>query len=370
MGKTIVSFVAKYKLYHLVFWFCYHYFWWSLTSGSMVEAAQNILFSDYSTKFIFYVVMQALGVYFNLYYLIPRFLQNGKYLVYMPALIITVILASAGIVGGYFVNALIVNIPFEELFYLPPSKAYELFKNNALPSTIASTTLAMSIKLAKNWITAEKRKNIIEKEKLQTELKFLRSQFNPHFLFNTINSIFVLIHKDQNKASNSLAKFSELLRYQLYDCNEPYISLKSELNYLENFIELQRLRQDKTNFELIVELDKTSGHNLQIAPFILMPFVENAFKHVSHHKSSKNWIHIKLSVCETMLVFKIENSRNHLEVSRENDSSGIGLNNIKRRLELLYPNVYAMDIVKNNSHYKVQLQLQLEEMQTEINQIA
>ena len=121
----------------------------------MLEAAQNIMYSHYTTKFLFYVIMQALGVYFNLYYLIPKFLQKGNYLTYIPALLLTVLLTSAGIIGGYFVNAAIVNIPFEELFYTPPSNFFELFKNNALPSTLASMTLAMSIKLTKNWIASE-----------------------------------------------------------------------------------------------------------------------------------------------------------------------------------------------------------------------
>ncbi|MEM1258848.1 MAG: histidine kinase, partial [Bacteroidota bacterium] len=296
MGKSIVAFITKYKLHHLIFWFFYHYFWWSLTSGSMVEAAQNILYSNYTTKFLFYVLMQAMGVYFNLYYLIPKFLQKGNYWVYMPALLLTIFLTSAGIIGGYFVNAAVVGVPFEELFYIPPSNFLELFKNNALPSTLASMTLAMSIKLTKNWMASEKHRNTIEKEKLQTELKFLRSQFNPHFLFNTINSIFVLIHKDQDKASSALAKFSELLRYQLYECNATFIALDRELNYLENFIELQKLRQDKTNFELHVTLNKTTDLNFEIAPFLLMPFIENAFKHVSHYKSSKNWIDIDVNI--------------------------------------------------------------------------
>ncbi len=116
------------------------------------------------------------------------------------------------------------------------------FQINALPSSVAATTLGMSIKLTKNWIQSRRREQELEKEKLETELKFLRSQFNPHFLFNTINSIFVLIHKNPVMASESLAKFSDILRYQLYECNEHCIPLGQELNYLENFIELQRLQ--------------------------------------------------------------------------------------------------------------------------------
>lgn len=370
MGKSIIAFVTKYKLYHLVFWSLYHYFWWSLTSGSVIEAAQNILFSPYSTKFLFYVVMQALGVYFNLYYLIPRYLKKGNYSVYVPALLLTVILTSAGIIGGYYVNAMVVGIPFEELFRIAPSEFFQLFKSNALPSTLASMTLAMSIKLTKNWMASEKRRNTIEKEKLQTELKFLRSQFNPHFLFNTINSIFVLIHKDQDKASTSLAKFSELLRYQLYQCNEPFIPLEQELNYLENFIELEKLRQDFKNMKLHVELDKSSSSHLQIAPFLLIPFVENAFKHVSHHKNSKNWIHIKLRIQEKDLQLTVSNSKNILTVTQDDDAKGIGLANVRRRLELLYPDVHRFEIIQDHLEHRIELDLKLSDIAIEKNQIA
>lgn len=370
MGKTILAFVTKYKLYHLLFWFLYHYFWWSLTSGSIIEAANNILFSPYSIKFSFYVIMQALGVYFNLYYLIPNYLQKGRYLIYVPALLLTVILTSAGIIGGYYVNAMVVGIPFEELFYIAPSEFFQLFKSNALPSTLASMTLAMSIKLTKNWMASEKRRHGIEKEKLQTELKFLRSQFNPHFLFNTINSIFVLIHKDQDRASNALAKFSDLLRYQLYQCNEPFIPLEQELDYLENFIELEKLRQDFTNMSLHVELDKSTRGNLQIAPFLLIPFVENAFKHVSHHKSSKNWINVKLRISAKTLQLTISNSRNVLSVATNDHTSGIGLANVERRLELLYPNDHTLEIVQDHHKHRVKLHLDLTEREVEKNQTA
>ena len=273
-----LAFIVKYKLYHLGFWFCYHYFWWALTSGSAIEAANNIFFSDYTTKFVFYVLMQALGVYFNLYYLIPKFLQKGKYLIYIALLLCTILITSLSIIGGYFVNALVVDIPFETLFKTPPSQFFQLFKSNALPSTLASMTLAMSIKLTKNWMASEKERHAIERENLKTELKFLRSQFNPHFLFNTINSIFVLIHKNQDAASESLAKFSALLRYQLYQCNGSHIGLDQELEYLKNYIELEKLRQDPNHLELEVIFNTGDASSFQIAPFLLMPFVENALQ--------------------------------------------------------------------------------------------
>ena len=354
-----MAFIVKYKVYHLGFWFCYHYFWWALTSGSAIEAANNIFFSDYTTKFVFYVVMQAFGVYFNLYYLIPRFLQKGKYLVYIATLVLTILITSLSIIGGYFVNAIVVDLPFETLFNTKPSQFFELFKSNALPSTLASMTLAMSIKLTKNWMASEKQRNAIEKENLKTELKFLRSQFNPHFLFNTINSIFVLIHKNQDVASESLAKFSELLRYQLYQCNEPYIGLHQELNYLKNYIELEKLRQDLNHLDLQVVFDIPDAVSLQIAPFLLMPFVENAFKHVSHDEHHRNWIYIHLEIKNKKLFLKVSNSKTTLQIAEPMGASGLGLSNVKRRLALLYPNSHELQVFSDSEEHKIALEIRL-----------
>ncbi len=354
--------MVKYKLYHLAFWFVYHCFWWALTSGSILDAINNIFFSPYSTKFVFYLLFQAFGVYFNLYYLIPKFLQTGKYVTYITLLTLTILTTSACIISGYYVNAFIVEVSFEELFRVAPDEFMVLFKTNALPSTLASMTLAMSIKLTKNWMASERKRNAMQKEKLETELKFLRSQFNPHFLFNTINSIFVLIHKNQDMAQASLAKFSDLLRYQLYQCNEPYIALHKELEYLQNFIELEKLRQETKNLSLDIVVKNESGQSLGIAPFLLIPFVENAFKHVSHHKKAANFIKLHLGATDRQLCFEVINSVGNLKNSSDMDTSGIGLQNVKRRLALMYPESHNLEIYSDDLQFKVSLQLQLSEL--------
>ena len=371
--KTLPQFlsvVERYKIHHILFWAVYHFAWWTLFTGSISKVFESIMVPYGIVKYLGYVVYQALGVYFCLYVLIPKFLQKGKYLFFFLSTIGVIVLMASVITANYYLAGIIANESVYVLYNISPETPFTIFKQNTLPSCVGAMTLGLSIKLTKIWVDSQKKQQVLEKEKLETELKFLRSQFNPHFLFNTINSIFVLINKDQNKASNSLAKFSELLRYQLYECNEPFIALDRELNYLENFIELQKLRQNQTNFQLKVELDKTTNYHFEIAPFILMPFVENAFKHVSHHKSSKNWIEIQLGVVEKELLFYVGNSRNVLEVAREDDKSGIGLANVKRRLELLYPNSYTLDILKDNAEHNIQLRLRLNEMQIDKTRIA
>jgi LytS/YehU family sensor histidine kinase len=224
-------------------------------------------------------------------------------------------------------------------------------------------TLAMSVKLTKNWMQAKRKQQHLEKEKLETELKFLKSQMNPHFLFNTINSIFVLIHKNPSMASEALAKFSDLLRYQLYECNEHEIPLRQELTYLENFIELEKLRKNSSNIELMLEIGQNHSSDLVIAPFVLTPFVENAFKHVSQHRDQHNWIKMNLTFDRHNLQFSIANSIPlPKDISRElMKHQGIGLKNVKRRLDLIYPQEHELTIEQDNNRFCLTLNLKLHE---------
>lgn len=351
----------RYKLYHLPFWFVYHYAWWSLTLFSVQKVANSILYTPYSIKFFFYVIFQAVGVYFNLYFLMPRLLEKGKVIPYVALVVLTIVVTGLLIVPGYYVSAWLSGCSFESLY--GHACYFELFGNNVLPSSAASMTLAMSIKLTKNWIQAKQREQLLEKEKLETELKFLRSQFNPHFLFNTINSIFVLIHKNPRMASESLVKFSDLLRYQLYECNEQKIPLSQELVYLENFIELQKLRQDHDHVELTVRIEPFHTGNLGIAPFVLIPFIENAFKHVSQRKDQLNWIRMSLRFDGQQLHLDIANSISaHYGASTELiHHGGIGLQNVKRRLDLLYPGKHALEIHQDDDQFRITLRLDLQE---------
>ena len=326
----------------------------------MREVAHNLQSLPYAIKFSAYLVFQAVAVYFNLYFLIPKYLEKRRYLEYLIYLTLTILATASIIVSGYYIGAQFSSLSIEKLYSVGSADFFSLFKYNSLDSTVATMAFAMSIKLTKNWIESKRRQDLLEKEKLETELKFLKSQFNPHFLFNTINSIFVLIHKNPDMASESLAKFSNLLRYQLYECNTHQIPLQHEVAYLENFIELEKLRQE-SDLHLDCKIDAQSDLSLTIAPFILMPFLENAFKHVSQSKKTKNWIQVELSLTEKELNFHISNStklvvNNAREVV---DYGGIGLKNVQRRLELLYPGRHKLDIEPLPEQFSISLRLQL-----------
>lgn len=357
---------VRYKLYHIPFWFAYHFMWWSVWTGNPVEVFKSFFDTPYALKNLFYVVFQALGVYFNLYYLFPRFLEKDRYAMYIMLVILTVIACAACIVPGYYVSAQLAGKSVFQLYGVEPRNYWHFFRTNTLASSAASMTLAMSVKLTKNWIGTKRREQQLEKEKLETELKFLKYQFNPHFLFNTINSIFVLIHKNPDMASASLAKFSELLRHQLYESNEKLISLSQEINYLENFIALEKLRQNNQT-EVKVEIDKQSADTYAIAPFILMTFVENAFKHVSRQTDNPNWIHIKLRIHNGEMECKISNSVSALPTVQAVQYSGLGLPNVERRLELLYPAKHHLTIKKDEQHFTVNLLLTLDSCEYNTN---
>lgn len=348
----------RYKLYHLPFWFAYHYLWWVVTLGNPVKVFHTIVILPFALKYSFYVIYQALAVYVNLYVLIPTYLERSRFAAYISFLLLTISCATLCIVGGYYFSAYASGRTIADLF--GSTACFNSFLSNALPSTVASVTLGMSIKLTKNWIQTRQRQQLLEKEKLETELTFLKNQFNPHFLFNTINSIFFLIHKNPDMASASLAKFSDLLRYQLYECNDSQIPLSNEIAYVENFIELERLRQN-SNVTVTVAIQPIHAAHLTIAPFIIMTFVENAFKHVSRHNSPLNWITIKLELSGLQVSLFVANSALQEVDNEVVHYGGIGLKNVQRRLDLVYPGRYRLDIQQKADRFDVKLTLTLTE---------
>ncbi len=364
----------RYKLYHIPFWIFYHYIWWVVALGNPVKVVEA-LFTTAVFKFLFYVIWQALAVYFNLYFLVPRYLEKGKYAQFLVLLLLTILTTAALIVPGYYIGAWAAGKTLQE-YYGPGNYAFfHMMLGGPLSSTVAATTFAMSIKLAKNWLQTRQRQQMLEKEKLETELNFLKYQFNPHFLFNSINSIFFLIHKNPDRASASLAKFSELLRHQLYECNDHQIPLNKEIAYLQNFIELEKLRQND-NLEVIFEVDQHFSRQPGIAPFVLMTFMENAFKHVSRHPGELNWIHGNLRLANTSLTFNLSNSVSEERNQEVVHYGGIGLKNVRRRLDLIYPGKYQLDIRRDNDRFTVHFEAELdmlemeEAVQISLNQIS
>lgn len=204
-----------------------------------------------------------------------------------------------------------------------------------------------------NWYDEIKIKEELRRKNYEMESALIKSQLNPHFLFNTINNIDVLITKDSAKASEYLNKLSGILRYMVYETRAEKIPLAGELDYIEKYLELQKIRTtnpDYVNFEVTGE-----ANNLQIAPMILFPFIENAFKHTENKKNS-NRILIRVSIEKDKLVFKCENSY-QANTGEKQDFGGAGNALVKKRLSLIYPEQHSLEITGAGGIYKVKLTL-------------
>jgi sensor histidine kinase YesM len=196
-----------------------------------------------------------------------------------------------------------------------------------------------------------------EKQRSQTELRFLKSQMNPHFLFNALNSIYVLIRKDPDLAEHTLAGFSDMLRYQLYECASDHISVEREVTYLENFMRLEQLRKGDT-LSVTYEKQKRFGH-FTIAPLLIFPLVENAFKYVSSYPDKANEVGVRLSYIEPLFVLEVTNTIEPGATGEEGRPGGIGLDNLRRRLALLYPGRHQLHLQQTGNTYTATLQVQV-----------
>ena len=221
-------------------------------------------------------------------------------------------------------------------------------------------TIPLAIKLVYYLAEEKNRVQSILSEKLQTELFSLRNQFHPHFLFNVLNSLYSKILSKSDDSADIVLKISDFLRYSVYDVNTKNISLTKEIEYLKNYISLQQLRFDNR-----LELSfSTSGimENQFIEPFLILPFIENSFKYSLDDINSQAWITISITASEEWLVIKIENSLPPVFAKNkdaENQYSGIGIANVKRRLELLYPNQHILTIKNEVDSFFVSLKIKL-----------
>jgi two-component system, LytTR family, sensor kinase len=229
---------------------------------------------------------------------------------------------------------------------------------NTLSSGVIILLISGFIKLANSFIISEKQKKALENERLNAELNFLKLQINPHFLFNTLNSIYSQAHLKSEQTEYSILKFSQIMRYVLYDSTTEKIPLKKDLEYIRNYIDLQKLRISKNITIQYAVTGLTS--DLLIAPLLLITFIENAFKHGISY-SSPSAIDIKIGVTGTDLTLTVGNTIiRHPSYSSERAGGGVGLVNARRRLDVLYPGRYLLDISDNNSIYVVNLKISLD----------
>ncbi|MDH3648143.1 MAG: histidine kinase [Saprospiraceae bacterium] len=295
------------------------------------------------------VTFYALLIYVNLLYLIPNYLSKKKFWIYVGLLLLSVVLLTPIKIAIQVM--LFSDEPSFQLYFIRNQSYYFL----SMFLIGGSSTLYSIIS---DWFIHQSEKLELQTQTMQSELNFLRSQVNPHFLFNTLNNLYALTLKKSDDAPQIVLKLSEMMRYMLYECNERKVSLKREISYLKNYLDLERLRQhDMIDINLNI---RGEIKDQKIAPLLFIPFLENSFKHGLNHQLHHGYVNIDINVESGHLTFHIVNSKTPSQPRQSHrKSGGIGLVNVQRRLNLIYPDNYLLRIQNQPNTYSVNLELDL-----------
>jgi len=330
-------------VYHLIFWLTLFAFLLYFDDSGLSRTDR--WFNEF-INLLFYGAI----VYFNLLYLIPNYLTKkrlGTYLLLLLAA--TFVLTPLRVIFFYF--------RFSGMSHLQQPLIGNLNNYFALTFFIGSGSTVL--KIITDWFRQLREHQELQTQTMQSELRFLKSQINPHFLFNTLNNLYALTLKKSDKAPEIVIKLSEMMRYMLYECNEKQVPLQKEVHYLKNYLDLEKLRQSNDiDINFLVEGQITDQ---QIAPLLFIPFLENSFKHGLNTQLQAGFVNIHLKVADKYVDFSIENSKGQTIPRQENrPSGGIGLVNVRRRLNLLYPERYQLQIHNNPNTFAVHLTIDLE----------
>ncbi|MEW7292992.1 sensor histidine kinase [Aquimarina sp. 2304DJ70-9] len=288
--------------------------------------------------------------YFIAYFLMPRYLYKRRYLEFILTAMVT-----TGVFGW-----MLLLLYYEMIYPTILGKTGHYYTDHASfiykgVELIYITSLVLGIKFFQNFLQERQRNQTLLQEKIEAELRFLKNQVQPHFLFNTLNNIYGMVLSNNKSAGESIVKLSEILGYLLYDSDVELISVASEIDNLENFIELECLRYDR---KLDFRYQKSViPFDVYISPLILLPFLENAFKHGPAKEEGKSIIDLKIEIINNTLSFTIKNTYNEVSVDN-NLKSGIGMKNIIKRLELIYPERHEL-CIKRGKMFEVNLKIKL-----------
>ncbi|GAB5473930.1 MAG: sensor histidine kinase [Maribacter sp.] len=337
--------------YHILFWSVYFIFntlrWSSFHNDFMYSLKTNL---------IGFPIHMALA-YFNIYYLMPKYVYKGRYfsfiILILLALIIMLLLKYN--LTYYLVSTMVMPEIAPDISHLTIDYAIQ-----TMLGEIYVISFVTAIKITIDRLRENNKIHDLEKRQLRAELKFLRSQVSPHFFFNTLNNIYSLTLEKSDKAPAVILKLSEFMRYLLYSTNKPRQDLKNELDSIQNYIDLERIRFDDS-LQIDVAISGELEHK-KIAPMLLIPLVENCFKHGANKRIGKVDICIDAKVVDDFLYFKVSNTLPTKGLSKPEflENSGIGLSNVKKRLELGYdPKDYALEIFEQEDKYRVNLKLKV-----------
>lgn len=351
---------------HLSFWIA----WWLFAgflyapvTGSSETGYFTNLFRSILESFAFLPIHMSLA-YSLLYFVIPYYLLKQKYLA--TTVLVLLSFATSALLSVLISNTIIPEIRqrFEPVYF--PSKNVVLDFHYAfmagLRGGITVGGLAASIKLMKHWYVEGQKNLQLQKENIQSQLQVLKAQIHPHFLFNTLNNIYSFTQNTSRKASEMVMGLSDMLRYMLYECNQPLVPLSKEVKMISEYIHLERIRYGN-KLELHVQFPD-NAKEFAIAPLLLLPFVENCFKHGISNMLEIPWLNLNISIEEDLMTMKLVNSKPLSQYP--NHQPGIGIENVRKRLELLYPGRHELTINEEEDLFIVQLRVQLEKSRTQI----
>lgn len=352
---TFLDRILKYRiLTHILFWIAMLIF----SSQVFFYGGQSFINSLLSISAL--VPSMLIAAYVLIYYQVPKLIYKKKYLRFIVSFLISVYLTTVlARLLTVFVAEPIMGVveltPKKELFIRTLTSIWRLARNYFL-SIYIIPIIMLGIKLIKTQSEEKRKVEQLKKEKATSELNFLKAQIHPHFLLNTLNNIYALSLKKSDKTPESVLKLSEMLTYVLYKCNEKFVILKDEVKLIENYIALEKLRYGDT---LKIEFSKdVSNQSLKIAPLILLSIVENAFKHGVSGDIDNPEIRINLKTDNEDLYFKVFNTKNKNKQDDLTDyTKGIGGKNVRKQLDLVYPNAYNFEVDEKLQSYQVELTL-------------
>lgn len=344
--KFFLKLAGNRILQHGVFWTASFLFLVNFFSSS--NRVEKI---DYIYTALFHVSLLTV-VYINLWVLIPRILQKGRYLLYFACLVVLIYLGAQfnQVTFDHLVDLILPGYYFISFYDI----------SDILKFIFVYVSLTTLLKLSKGWfmlMQAEQQLMAVRQEKVETELKALKSQINPHFLFNSLNNIYSLALGKSGKTPDAILKLSGLMRYMLYESNADRVPLKQELHFIENYIDLQKLRSDRRSRIKFSRKGNPAGKT--IAPLLFLPFIENGFKHGIKGDPEGGYVRIELAIQDSNIDLYIENNRGEVDRVENNEYNGIGLNNVKRRLELIYPGKHELEVQETRETFSIQLKLDL-----------
>lgn len=338
---------------HTVFWI----FWWffqgfiySFNYYGMY--AQDHYYLSY-VEALCYLPQHIFLSYSIIYWVLPRLILRGRYWQGMLALLVLVVITAF---CSPLSNFLFIN-PYRQVINTP-LKYLSVFQSfmGGLRGSMTVAGFAAAVKLIKYWYLKKIENEQLEKEKLTAELQLLKGQIHPHFMFNTLNSIYGMALKKSDDTAGAILKVSQLMRYILSECNQAMVPLSKEVEILQHYIELEKSRfQQRLDMTVNIQGDLERS----IAPLLLLPFLENSFKHGANEMIDQAWISLDLHVLDDTLKFKLINGRSP-ENTNHPQSGYIGLQNVKKRLQLIYPNAHELRISEDADTFVVSLTLMLD----------